>query len=397
MVALADTPVVCLLGPRQVGKSTLTKRIEPDRAYYDLDNPQIFSAASEDPSGFIEALPEKVTLDEIQRLPELMRAIKISVDRNRKPGRFLLTGSANLLLLPRLSESLAGRIEIIDLHPLTESEKEETPGKFLDTFLGGGFIPEMKEVEPNAELMNRMLAGGYPEVIGRTHVRAGQWHEQYLKALFERDVRDVSNVRDIAELSRLLEVLAYQGASLLNISNLSRDLKIARPTADHYLQVLKRLFLVREFPAWYKNRAKRLIKSPKIHLRDSGLAATLMGLDTDSWITRRNEFGTLLESFVVQQLTAQAAWTDPRIKLFHYRDRDQVEVDCVITRGSKVWGIEVKLARSVGRADAKGLKRLAEVAGDDFQGGIVLYAGESTIRLGDDRYMAIPLSKLWEL
>ena len=396
-LALTDTPVVCLLGPRQVGKSTLTRRVEPDRDYYDLDNEALFKVASEDPAGFIDTLPEKVTLDEIQRLPELMRAIKISVDRNRKPGRFLLTGSANFLLLPRLSESLAGRIEILDLHPLTEAEKEESPGKFLEVFLENRFVPAIKEVVPRKDIMHRMLQGGYPEVIGRTPARVQQWHRQYLQTLFERDVHDIANVRNIAELSRLLEVLAHQGASLLNLSNVSRDLKISRPTTDHYLQVLKRLFLVREFPAWHKNRAKRLVKSPKIHLRDCGLAATLMDLDGDSWNTRREEFGALLESFVIQQLTAQAAWTDPRLKLFHYRDRDQVEVDCVVTCGTKVWGIEVKLSSSVSRSDTKGLKRLAEQAGDDFQGGAILYNGESTVRLGDEKLMAIPLAKLWEI
>jgi predicted AAA+ superfamily ATPase len=398
-IALQDTPVVCLLGPRQVGKSSLARRSAPERTYLDLDNAELRTTAIDDPLGFINSLPEYVTLDEIQRAPELMRAIKISVDNNRKPGRFILTGSANLLLLPQLSDSLAGRMEIIRLHPLTESEKAQAPGRFLELFLAGTLQPEIRE-EPTAPLhplSERLLKGGYPEAYFRDLPRAQNWQRQYLQSIIERDVQSVAKVRDVHELTRLLEVLAHQTGSLLNISNLSRDLSLARVTVDHYLSILERLFLIRRVSAWHRNGAKRLVKSAKVHFVDSGLCSALLDLDTDSWNTKRQQFGSVLESFIIQQLVAQAGWTDDRLRFWHYRDKDQAEVDCVITKGSKVWGIQVKAARSVKSADAQGLRRLAAIAGKDFQGGIVFYNGNSILPLGDKSLMAMPISKLWEL
>jgi uncharacterized protein len=397
--ALADTPVVAVLGPRQVGKSTLVRELAPERPFFDLDVAAYGETAAADPAGFIDGLPPVVTLDEVQRVPELMRAIKVAVDRDRRPGRFLLTGSANLLLLPQLSDSLAGRMEVVHLQPLTEAEKGRAGGKFLETFLAGGIEPEIRPADGTAtgDLVTRLLQGGFPEACTRTVDRARAWHRQYLQAVMERDVRDVAKVRDVHDLRRVLELLAGQSASLLNVSNVSRSLGIARVTVDHYLEVLKRLFLIRLLPAWHRSASKRLVKAPKVHLLDSGLTATLMGLQAADWNGKRESFGDLLESMVLQQLVAQAGWTDPAIQFWHYRDKDQVEVDCVITRGSRVWGIEVKASQSVDASDAKGLRRLAEQAGSDFAGGIVFYSGTSVLPLCDGAFLAVPISKLWTL
>ncbi|MEM9080313.1 MAG: ATP-binding protein [Verrucomicrobiota bacterium] len=396
--SLQDTPVICLLGPRQCGKSTLTKSLAPNRDYLDLDDDNLADTALADPAGFVRGLPEKVTLDEVQRVPEILRALKVSVDANRTPGRYILTGSANLLLLPRASESLAGRMEILRLHPLTESEKEKTPGLFLETLLTTGFSPEIRpSTDEHATLPERLVTGGYPEARKRSPHRIPVWHRNYLQTLFEKDAPEISTIRDSSQLLRLITKLALQSGSLLNKSSLSRDLDLDRETVDHYLAVLERLFLIRTLPAWHRNRSKRLVKSPKIHLTDSGLAATLMDLRPSDWNPRRQDFGHLLESFVVQQLMAQAGWTDPTLQFNHYRDRDQVEVDCLISRGNQVWGIEVKTSRSVSPADYKGLKKLAEQVGQDFQSGIILYSGDSILSSGDDRFLAVPLSKLWEL
>lgn len=397
--ALADTPVVCVLGPRQVGKSTLVQHLAPERPYISLDEQPFESAARADPEGFINGLPKVITLDEVQHVPELLAAIKLAVDRDRRPGRFVLTGSANLLLLPTLSESLAGRMEILRLHPLTEAEKEEQEGGFLRNFLAGQFGPEIRPSDSDSgqDLVKRLLAGGYPEAFRRSPDRTRVWHRQYLEAILERDVQSVARIRDVEGLARALELLSQQGANLLNVSQLGNALSMARATVDHYLAVLQRLFLVRLLPAWHRNHSKRLVKAPKVHLMDSGLAATLMDLHAEDWITRRERFGHLLESFVVQQLAAQAAWTDPALKLFHYRDKDQLEVDCVLTLGEKLWGVEVKAAQAVSEKDLKGLRRLADQTGTNFQQGIILYGGSSTFLLGDDRFIAVPLSKLWEL
>jgi predicted AAA+ superfamily ATPase len=398
-MALSDTPVVCVLGPRQIGKTTLVQELAPDRAYISLDDAAFASTARLDPTGFINGLPDVVTLDEVQLVPELLPAIKLAVDRDRRPGRFLLTGSANLLLLPTITESLAGRLEIIRLHPLSEAEKERQPGHFVRDLLAGSVEPEVRPVDPTSgdTLVSRLLAGGYPEACRRPAERARVWHRNYLKTIMEKDVAQVAQIRDVVDLARTLELLAQQGGSLLNVSQLATALSLSRATVDHYLAVLERLFLIRLLPAWHRNHSKRLVKSPKVHLTDSGMAATLMNLHADDWHMHRERFGHLLESFVVQQLAAQAAWTDQSLKLLHYRDKEKREVDCVLSRGSQIWGVEVKASQSVSAHDARGLRRLAEQAGEGFQSGIIFYGGSSTLRLGDDQFYAVPLAKLWEI
>ena len=396
--ALADTPVVCLLGPRQCGKTTLVQQLAPDRAYVSLDEHNYHQTALADPAGFVASLPEAVTLDEVQRAPALLPAIKRAVDQDRRPGRFVLTGSANLLLVPTVTESLAGRMEMAQLHPLTESEKARAPGRFLSDLLNGAIKPGIRpEATPEGpSLPDRLVAGGYPEPLTRTPVRSRQWHRQYLRSIIDRDVQDVARVRDARELARLLELLALRSAGLLNTSNLANTLGLHRSTVDHYIAVLERLFLVRRLPAWRRNPAKRLIRTPKVHLLDTGLAATLADLTAYDWLGRRDRMGHLLESFVVQQLIAQATWTEPDLRFWHYRDKDRVEVDVVITRGEKTWGIEVKAARGITSGDGKGLVRLADRCGEDFESGVLLYAGRDRLPLADKRILAVPLSELWE-
>lgn len=247
-----------------------------------------------------------------------------------------------------------------------------------------------------SSLPGRLVLGGYPEPHGRGYVRARQWHRQYLRAVTDRDVHDVARVRDSSEIARLLEILAHQTGSLLNTSSLSVDLRLDRQTVERYLTVLERLFLIRRLAPWHRNSAKRLIKTPKIHLVDSGLAASLSGLTIEDRITKRDRFGHLLESFVLQQLIAQAGWTDPDLRFWHYRDKDQVEVDAVITRGSKVWGVEIKASTTLHHSDGNGLRRLAAQAGKDFQSGIVFYDGASVLPLDGSKITAVPLKLLWE-
>ncbi|MBZ0330031.1 ATP-binding protein [Halomonas sp. ANAO-440] len=394
--SLADTPVVCLLGPRQVGKTTLAKRIEPERAYFTLDDPTLLEAAQQDPLGFIEGLPERVTLDEVQRAPELLLAIKSVVDRDRSPGRFLLTGSANLLLLPKAQDSLAGRMEVIYLHPLSEQEKRISQFSLLASLLEGNLSPRMvadtTPLPPAAEII---CQGGYPEPNRRPPHRARQWYRQYLNAIVQRDVRDIAAIQDEDGMLRLVELLAYRTASLLNVSTLGKELGMERGTVAKYLGILERLFLVRQLPAWHRNHAKRLIKSPKLHLIDTGLAAALTRLAPDQWLTQAERFGALLESHVVEQLMAQATWVDPELRFSHYRDKDQVEVDLIIERGQELWGVEVKRAASVQAKDAAGLARLADQAGKHFRGGMLIYTGRHCLKLKVPDCYAVPIGMLW--
>ena len=396
--ALSDTPVVCLLGPRQSGKTTLVQHHFPDRPYTSLDSKNSYFLASTDPEGFINRYPGQVTIDEVQKVPELLTAIKLSVDQNRKPGRYLLTGSANLLLLPYVTESLAGRMEIIQLHPLSEAEKSQAPGQFVYDLINGKLKSPIEcDKQPSADLavVKRLLTGGYPEVLTRSLKRARQWHRHYINNIIERDVHSVTTQRNTYQLQRLLELCALRSGSLLNINTLANSLGIHRNTVEQNILLLERLFLIRRFPAWHSNKAKRLIKSPKLHIVDSGLAGMLSELALDDWYENRIYMGHILESFVVQQIVAQAGWTEPDLRFWHYRDKDQVEVDIVVTHGRKTWGIEVKASTTMGKQDGSGLSRLADQCGKDFQQGIVLYNGNSIVPLGDKRMLAVPLSELW--
>lgn len=395
--ALADTPVVCLLGPRQVGKSTLAQRLEPDRAYISLDDSDLLQAAQQDAIGFIESLPERVIIDEVQRAPKLLLAIKSVVDRERIAGRFLLTGSANLLLLPQAQDSLAGRMEVIYLHPLTEQEKRLSTTTLLSTLINNELTPQIvTDATPLAPTAKVLCQGGYPEPNRRAPHRARQWYRQYTNAIVQRDVEDIAAVQDKDSLLVLMELLASRTAGLLNISNLSKELGLDRSTVSKYLSILERLFLVHQLPAWHRNHAKRLIKSPKIHLVDTGLSAALARLEPSQWLTDTERFGALLESHVVEQLIAQAGWVDPDLRFYHYRDKDKTEVDLVIERGRDTWGVEVKRAASIQpKKDAAGLAKLAEQAGNSFLGGMLIYTGRHCLALPVPGCFAVPIGMLW--
>ena len=396
--ALADTPVVCLTGPRQSGKTTLVRAMMPERPYFSLDHPPYLSVAREDPAGFVAALPREVTIDEIQRAPELLPAIKLSVDQDRRPGRFVLTGSANLLLLPTVTESLAGRMEIARLMPLSESEKERRPGHFLADLLRADITPELHagtQAPDPADLGGRLVSGGYPEPLGRSPARARQWYRQYVRSIVDRDVLDVGRVRDADGVARLLQLLAVRNGELLNTAGLSRELGLHRSTVREYVAMLERLFLVRRLAPWHRSVGKRLVRTPKMHLVDSGLAATLAGLSPGDWITKRARMGHLLESFIVHQFVTQAGWTDPDLRFWHFRDKDGREVDLVMTLGASTWGIEVKATSTPGRSPGRGMMRLATLCGDDFEGGMVLYNGRDILPLEDERMLAVPLREIW--
>ncbi|MSQ89546.1 MAG: ATP-binding protein [Betaproteobacteria bacterium] len=394
--ALADTPVVLIHGPRQCGKTTLVQQVgtRAGYAYRSFDDKDTLAAAKTDGTGFVHDLPEKVILDEVQRVPELFSTIKLVVDRNRVPGRFLMTGSANVLLAPKLSDSLAGRIEIQRLHPLAQSEIAGRPPKFLKTLFDGRF--EMKpRPRLGRELASRIAHGGYPAALAREPGRRAAWYRSYVETMVQRDVRDLARIASLDVLPRLLKLTAAQSARLVNISELGGPLELSRPTIRDYVTLLKGVFLLDELPPWHSNRLSRLVKTPKLHLGDTGVACALLDRDATSLWEDRALLGQMLETFVYQELRRQASWRDDEIRFHHFRDRDNFEVDLVLERESgNLAGVEVKAAASVVAADFRGLRKLKEAVGKRFRAGIVLYDGEAALPFGEG-FQAVPLSELW--
>ena len=355
----------------------------------------MLAAARADPIGFVADLPAKCILDEVQRAPGIFSSLKIAVDTNRAPGRFLLTGSANVLLVPTLSDSLAGRLGIQRLFPLAQSELAGHPPHLFESLFGGRF-PVRKRPRLGRELAARIAAGGYPAALARgTARRQARWYRDYVETMVQRDVRDLARIASLHTLPRLLNFAAGQTARLINISDLGAPLQLSRPTIRDYVTLLEGVFLLEELPPWHSNRLSRLIKTPKLHVGDTGIACALLNRDAAALWEDRALLGQMLETFVCQELRRQASWQEDEIRFHHFRDRDGFEVDLVLERpGGDLAGVEVKAGATVTAADFRGLQKLKDGAAKRFRAGIVLYDGESAAGFGDGLY-AVPLSELW--
>lgn len=397
MTALKDTPVVLLHGPRQSGKTTLARQVGGKKyRYITFDDNTELEAAINDPRGYIEDLPKYSILDEIQRVPELFPSIKLAIDQNRLPGRFLLTGSANILSNPRLTESLAGRVEIINLRPLSQCEIENKKNKFIDNAFTGNLTANFNS-RLGEELAERIIAGGYPEPLLRDQPRRKRaWYNSYISVLVKKDIAEISSIHYSEEIPRLLKKIAYNSACLTNVSNLNKGLGFDVKTTKKYVQMLNDLFLIDQLPPWYSNRSKRLVKTPKLHLSDTGLLCSLAGLTKAKLVNDREFFGNITETFVVNELLRQATWYDDDLDFYHYRDKDKYEVDLIIQNSKdEMIGIEVKLAASVKESDFRGLKRFASQNQEKLVGGYILYDGERSLSFGD-RMRAVPIRSLWK-
>lgn len=394
--ALRDARVVAISGPRQSGKTTLARRFaKQGRKFVTLDNQPTLAAAKSDPVAFIRGL-DRAVIDEVQRAPDLLLAIKQSVDEDRRPGRFLLTGSANLLTVKTIHESLAGRVEIVPLYPLGRSEQLgiKHPQFIAKAFRGA--VPDTAEALSKEKLSDWVMAGGYPEAIKRRSERRRQdWYRAYIKSIVERDLPEISNLAKPDQIPRVLQIAAQFAGQLTNLSEIGRSVGLDHKTADHYVRVLEQLYLVQRVQPWFRNELSRLVKTPKLHFIDSGLLTSMRGYSLTRLRADRTVFGALLESFVFSELLKLSAWTEERVMLFHYRDRDQLEVDFVLENSAgEIVGIEVKSAASVTRRDFLGLERVASAAGSAFMQGIVLYEGVQTLSFADN-LRAVPLSALW--
>ncbi len=421
--ALAHSPAVLVHGPRQCGKTTLARSVGGPlgHSYVSFDDDVARRTAETDPAGFVADLPERIVLDEVQRVPGIFAALKTAIDRHRIPGRFILTGSSNILLVPKLSDSLAGRMHVLRLHPLSQNElarqvpaatgesprdpaAHAEPGRgrtpqagsgFLDSLFDGG--PRFQAVERlGTELADRIVAGGYPAALVRPKGRwRTEWYRSYVETIVARDVRDLARIRHFDALPKLLSVAAAGTAQLFNATKLASTFGVSRVTIADYVALLERVFLLERVQPWHGSRLKRLAKTPKLHLGDTGLACAVLGIDVASIAVHRPMLGHLLETFVYQELRRMATGHPDSHVFHHYRDKDGAEVDIVIQRGLAVAGVEVKAASTVHRADFGGLRKLRNALGPRFAGGVVLYDGELGVAFGQG-LRAVPLRALWE-
>jgi len=388
-----------LNGARQTGKSTLVQSLAdhgyPAR-YVTLDEATALAAATSAPAGFLAGLDGPIILDEVQRAPELFLAIKAEVDRSRRAGRFLLTGSANILLLPNLSESLAGRMEILTLWPFSQGELASLKENFVDAAFAESSLGPAPEALDKSELFRRVLTGGFPEVVARASpARRGAWFRSYVTTMLQRDVRDLANVEHLTTLPRLLALLAGRATSLLNYSELSRSLALPQSTLKRYMALLETTFLIQPLPPWSANLGKRLVKSPKVVLCDTGLMAHLLGLSPQRLDVQPVLSGPLLENFAVMELRKQATWSETQPQVFHFRTQTGQEVDIILEDAAgHVVGIEIKAASSIVAKDFASLQFLSESLGKRFVKGIALYTGRESVPFAPNLH-ALPISALW--
>ena len=394
--ALSDTRVVLLNGARQTGKSTLAEALAKARGgrYLTLDEPTRLAAATADPVAFIDTNHRFMVIDEVQRAPGLFSAIKQSVDRRKQPGRFLLTGSADIFLLPDISESLAGRMEVLSLQPLAQGELSHAEPDFIRRLLAND-LPDRAQHFNQSELSARIVGGGFPEALSRKRAdRRHAWFDAYVTTITQRDIRQLSNIEGLTELPRLLSLLAVRSGALANVAELARAVSIPQVTLHRYLTLLQTTFLYQPVSAWHANLGKRLIKAPKMYLLDSGLACVL-GSTAAVALPDAPHYGGLLETFVLGELRRIAAGMATPPEIFHYRSTGGVEVDFVVEDdAANVIGVEVKANRSLGKRHFSGLHELEATLGKRFKCGVVLYGGEELVRFGP-RLWAAPMSLLW--
>jgi predicted AAA+ superfamily ATPase len=396
--ALAESRAVALLGARQVGKSTLVADIaahEHPARLISLDDEPTANAVREDPAGFVAAISGPAVIDEVQRVPSLLLAIKRRLDSDQTRGQFLLTGSANILTLPTVADALPGRVQYVNLSPLSQGELRGTRETFIDAIFDARFPPISGATIGRAAAAGMLVTGGYPELQGRSPRGRSDFFSSYVSSLIGRDLQDIANVRNVENIERLLYVIAARSGGLASFHGMAADLGVDTNTARAHTKILEDLFLVAKLQPWHTNLSSRQIKSPKLYILDSGLLAYLIGANERRIAQDGSIAGAMLETFVAMELRRQADWAQELVSLYHYRDKQQREVDVILERRSgEVVGVEVKAAATPTSADFAGLRHLRDKLGARFKAGALIYTGADTLPFGD-RLAAVPLNGLW--
>ncbi len=355
---------------------------------------KIYSQA--DPLGFLQNLSPHAIIDEVQRAPELFLSIKKLIDDNRKDRRLILTGSADVMTLPQVADSLAGRIEIHHLWPLSQTEIMGKRSRFLHTLVDSNrhFRPQRPDWGQVAETI---AGGGYPEALQRSaEARKAKWFESYIEAVLQKDIRNLANIEGLTQLPNILQLIGTRVGSTVNLSDIARLSGVKNTTLQRYMALLEHVFLILKVPAWTPNIEGQFVKSPKVFLNDTGLLSHLRGENAESLLADRTTMGAFLENFIVMEIIKQLDWSELFLKPYHFSIHSGAEVDLVLEdRKKHLYGIEIKSTASVGLKDFKGLKRLAEVAGKKFQRGIVLYGGEQVAGGFGENLQAVPISAVW--
>ncbi|HEY4811953.1 MAG TPA: ATP-binding protein [Solirubrobacteraceae bacterium] len=398
---LSVSRAAAIIGPRQAGKSTLAKQLQAAGVvsnYFSLDDEGLRAAAHADPDGFALSLARPAVIDEIQRAPALMLAIKQILDSDHTPGQFLLTGSADLVTAKVVADALPGRVEYVNLWPLAQAEIMGKRGSIIEVLLAGAPPSISGAPKGRAASAELVLAGGFPDARGRTPRQRARYFRSYVQTILGRDLPEIGEVRiDPAKLDQLLRLLAARTSATVNYAALGRELALDDKTIKAHAELLAKLFMLYRLRPFSTNLGSRQVKTPKLLLSDTGMAAALIGVDAARYCApdQGSIAGMLFETFVLMEIVKQATWSTTPVELFFYRDTDKREVDLVIeSAAGDVVGIETKCAASVTAADASGLRLLRDKLAFRFKAGIVIYSGEHTVALGE-RIWAMPVSGLW--
>lgn len=400
---LQDTPVVIITGPRQSGKTTLARHslTENDSkgSYLTLDDENILAIARTDPIGLLRQQNRPVVIDEIQRAPELIRTVKLLVDENREPGSFILTGSADLMTLPTLADSLAGRAEFVTLYPFSQSELKNEPvgqrkgNDVIRQLLSADFMPQPVNPLEYDEVISAIVCGGYPEALQRSNGRRTRWYRSYIEAIVRRDIKEVFQLQKLDEMAQLLKLLASISSETLNYASLGKAVQMDNKSVQKYTSALENLYLIKRIPAWHRNELKRAIKQPKIHFVDTGLLCAVRAINEAAIRSDRNLMGALMETWVCSELLKAIAASDDECQLFHYRDKNKREVDFILSgHNGLATGIEVKAGMTIQRDMFSALDMLIEAG--SIQRGIIIYNGDRVLPFSDN-LMAMPVGCLF--